>query len=196
MRPSDAHDQRTWTTSHRGLPLEERTFPPPTFVQRRALVVVALPDDAWRRRTGLWARRRRAGAVVADGTIIDGSPLALVRRRRSSLGDASTARGAGRGDGGIPLGGRTGDTRPITTPSSSRGQRFAKLLKGLGVGKGAGSRSNALIPEIPFDSGRARSARRTRWCGGSRPTPGRKHQRPSHGAGHGRRWVARGQPVC
>jgi acetyl-CoA synthetase len=135
---------------------ENRTFPPPDWFKDEALVVgTFLYDEAARDDEGFWARQ--AADLVQWSqpwdTILDWQlPFAkwfvggTLNVSENCL-DRHVA--AGRGDKvAFHWEGEPGDTRTITYAELlNEVQRFANVLKGLGVGKG--DRVNIYLPMIP-----------------------------------------------
>ena len=136
---------------------ENRTFPPPDWFKDEALVVgTFLYDEAAQRRRGLLgAPGGRSGAVVAtvghDPRLAAAVRQVVRRRQAQRVGELSRPprRRRSRRQGRVPLGGRAGRHAHdhLCANCSTRSQRFANVLKGLGVGKG--DRVNIYLPMIP-----------------------------------------------
>src|SRR3954454_18534722 len=135
---------------------ENRTFPPPEHIKRDALVTGTwMYDEAAEHDQGFWARQ--AGELLDWDTEWDTiSEWDLPYAKWFVGGKLNVAHNcldrhvaAGRGDKvAIHFEGEPGDTRTITYADLlAEVQRFANVLKGLGVQ--AGDRVNIYLPMIP-----------------------------------------------
>ena len=151
--------------------VEDRTFPPPDGFKERSLVAEPVPLRRGRRGLpGLLGQAGRRAARLVRGVAHDlrvGAAVRQVVRRRQAQRLATTASTAtsppGEGDKvAYHWEGEPGDTRTITYAELlAEVQRFANVLKSLGVEKGDRvAIYMPMIPELPGGDARLRAHRR------------------------------------
>jgi acetyl-CoA synthetase len=135
---------------------EHRTFPPPEHIKRDALIVDTSPyDDAAQDDQGFWARQAaelldwsRDWDTICDWNLPNASWF-VGGQLNASFNCLDRHVAAGRGDKvALLFEGEPGDERSITYAELlAEVQRFANVLKGLGVARG--DRVNIYLPMIP-----------------------------------------------